>query len=158
VAAEKRFEPWPVALACMLAFMIAVSLGFYAVAAHNIDAEVVEDSYTAGLRYNDELAARRRVTERGVRIAFEATPTADGVAVEVRLVDAAGKPLRADAAALRRERPTQGGFDGDFALARAGEGWRGDVPLPLPGRWRLVTTLVVDGDPVQHRVDLERKR
>lgn len=157
MAAERRIEPWPVALVCMLAGMIGVSLAFYAVAASHVDAEVVDDSYAAGLRYNAELAAQRRMVERGAQVHFASTPTDDGVAVEARLLDAGGRPIAADSVVLRRERPTQGGFDRDFALEPLpGGAWKGDVPLPLPGRWSLVTTFRVDGDPVRHRVDLRR--
>jgi nitrogen fixation protein FixH len=152
MAGDRRFEPWPVALCAMLAAMIAVSLAFYAVAASHVDAEVVDDSYAAGLRFNDELAAQRRAEARGLRIELSPAAAPGGVDVTLRLRDAGGRPVAADTATLRRERPTRGGYDADFTLQREGDAWRGAIPLPLHGRWQLLATVLVDGDPVRQRV------
>jgi hypothetical protein len=53
----RRFEPWPWAVALLLAAMIGGSLGFYWVAATHPDPPVVDDAYRAGLEYAEHLRA-----------------------------------------------------------------------------------------------------
>ena len=43
-AAERRFEPWPIAVACALFLTIGVSIGFYVIAANNPDPVVTMES------------------------------------------------------------------------------------------------------------------
>lgn len=145
-------EPWPFVVAAMLAAMISGSLGFFWIAVRHPDAAVVEDAYDAGLRLNQELRARHEAEARGLELRLRTRPGADGtLGVEVELRDEAGHSVLADQVSVRRERPAQGGFDADFALRATGEGWRGSVPLPLPGRWRLVATAEF-GDALLRRV------
>lgn len=155
MAGERRVEPWPVALAGALLAMICVCLGFYAIAATHPDPEVVDDAYEAGLRINEELRARRRAAALGVVLALETRREPGGVEVRVTVTDARGAPAAAERVAVRRERPAEGGLDADFELARSGGGYAGLVPLPRPGRWRLVATATVGGEVVRRVFSLE---
>lgn len=146
---ERRFEPWPFILAAGLLFMIATSLSFYAVARANPDALVVSDAYEAGLRYNALQAERRAAQELGLDILLEATLVPGSAELRVAVVGADGTAVAASDVSVRRERPAEGGYDEDFSLAADDAGFVGEVPLPRPGRWRLVVTARVDGQTVR---------
>ncbi len=77
---ERRFEPWPLALACALAAMITVSVTFFAIAQRHPDPVLVEDAYQAGLDYNAALRERARAEER----AREAAAPPEGEASDGR--------------------------------------------------------------------------
>jgi nitrogen fixation protein FixH len=143
-ARERRFEPWPLALAAALLCMIASSLAFYAIARLHPDALVVQDAYEAGLRYNALQAQRRAAEQRGLDIRLEAELVAGSARLRARVVDEQGGPVSARTIVVRRERPAEGGYDAEFALVRDESGFVGEVPLPRSGRWRLVITAVVD--------------
>lgn len=145
----RGFEPWPFALAGGLLAMIAGSLTFYAIARANPDALVVGDAYEAGLRYNAEREERRAAEALGVDIELDAQLAPGSARVRVRVLGAGGGPVAARDVAVRRERPAEGGYDDDFPLDAAGAAFVGDVPLPLPGRWRLVVTARVGGHTVR---------
>ncbi len=153
--AERRFEPWPFALAAALLTMMAIAVAFYAVAAANPDALVVDDAYAAGLAWNAGVRERERAEALGVELGLAVAPAEGGVAVHVTLAGAGGAPVSAERVTVRRERPAEGGLDADFELVPAGSGWRTELPLPRPGRWRLAVTAWVEGLPVRRafRVD-----
>ena len=48
-AESRRFEPWPVALALCLAFMISVCLAFWWTATRHADVEVIDRDERPGL-------------------------------------------------------------------------------------------------------------
>lgn len=144
----RRFEPWPWILVGLLGLMISGSLTFFAIASANPDPLVVEDVWEAGLRYNATLADRERARELGVVLELEAARGPDGVAVRVRLTPS---NTTAQSVRIRRERPSQGGFDADFPLTWDGEQWSGQVPIPLQGRWHLTATANVDDAPLKAR-------
>ncbi len=148
---EGRREPWPWILAALLLSMMSVSLTFYAVAASNPDAVVVDDAYQAGLRYNEALRAQQRAEALGYRVDLTLDTASDAVRVEVVLRDAAGRAVEPEAVSVRRVRPTLGGFDADFELNSAEEGFAGSIPLPLPGRWQLVTSARIEGETLVHK-------
>ena len=135
---RRRREPWPVALAALLAAMIGTSLGFYRVASRSPDALVVEDAFAAERQVSDRLRAERRTESLGWRIELAVALRGDSAHVVADLRDAAGAPLAADRVSLLRERPAEGGLDAAIALEPAGDGFAGDVPLPRAGRWHLV--------------------
>lgn len=139
---ERRFEPWPFALAGGLLFMIVVSLAFYGIARCHPDALVAKDAYEAGLRYNALLSQRRAADARGLDIELEAELREGRARLRARVVDRDG-PVLARAVVVRRERPAEGGLDADFGLERGEGGFVGEVPLPRSGRWRLVVTAEV---------------
>lgn len=151
--ADRRDLAWPVGLTAMLLFMIGASVAFLAIATTYPDAEVVEDAYAAGLAYDEELALRRRADELGLSIGLETRPAADGIVARVAVTDREGRPVEVDSVTVRRIRPTQGGFDHDFALVRSGGAFEGRVPLPLPGRWRLEARLMVGGQELLAQTD-----
>ena len=145
--APRRFEPWPWALAGMLALMIASSLSLWAIATANPDG-VVGDAWEAGLVYNEIIAARRAADALGVELAIESAATRDGARITVRVEDAL-----ADAVVVERIRPAESGYDQEFALKIDSGTWRGVVPLPLPGRWRFrVRADLVEGS-LQREID-----
>jgi nitrogen fixation protein FixH len=135
-------EPWPWIVAGSLAAAIAVSLGFARVAVMHPDPLVVDDAYTAGLAWNRVQEARARAAAAGWRIALSAAAEGDGVRVTVAAADGDGRPLRAAQLSVRRVRPSEGGYDAEFALDAAGTA---QIPLPRSGRWLLVARAASDG-------------
>jgi nitrogen fixation protein FixH len=135
-AEAQRREPWPVALAALLLFMIGGSLGFLRVATSHPDPVVAQE---ASRELPEPVRAARRAAQLGWQIALEAAPHDAGTAgVRVALRDALGAPLAADRVTLRRERPAEGGLDGEVALVADGAEWTGAIALPRTGRWRLI--------------------
>ncbi len=152
-----RIEPWPWVLASLLFAMVAGSLAFYEVARANPDPLVVDDAYAASLHYSERVRAERRAEALGWEVSLQATPEPGGVQVAVVLRDATGRPLDTSRASIRRERPTEGGLDAEFALRPAGAPGRlqARVPLPRHGRWRLVAHLERGGETVERAFALE---
>jgi nitrogen fixation protein FixH len=152
VATELRarsIEPWPLILAGGLLLMMAISLSFYAIARTHPDAVLVQDAYEAGLRYNALLAERRAAAALGVDLELAVARGDTGIDVRVVVRDRNGARVAADAVVVRRERPAEGGLDADFRLTPDGDDFAGEVPLPRPGRWRLVVTATVEGTAVR---------
>lgn len=137
-ARRSRFEPWPLALAGLLAAMVGTGVGFWRLAKANPDALVVADAYRAGIAYGIDQHAIARARALGWQLDVRTRPAAAGVRVAVTLRDAAGRAVEDARVALRRERPAEGGLDVDVPLVRDAGTWRGEVELPRPGRWRLV--------------------
>jgi nitrogen fixation protein FixH len=131
-------EPWPVALAAALSFMIGTSFGFYRVASQHPDPLVVADAYSAGRAYSDRVRAERRADALGWQVALSAQPHDGRAAVHVTVHDGARRPVPVDRVTLVRERPAEGGFDRTVPLTAGPNGWDGTVTFPLPGRWVLV--------------------
>ena len=129
---------WPLGLAALLALMISGSLALLAIASANPDPRVVDDAWSAEKRLHADLRADRRAREAGLTLALEAVRVDGGVEVEARLVDASGRARHADRVEVRRERPAEGGLDGEFVLDARDGAHRGAIPLPRPGRWVLV--------------------
>jgi len=153
VAAEKRrFEPWPVALAAALTFMIATSIAFLCTAIRHPDAILVADSYAAEPAVAEDLLARSRGADLGWELAVVTLPRAGGVAVDAAMLDAAGRNVAVERMVVRRERPAEGGLDAEVALVREGDRFRGDIALPRGGRWQLVVRAEHDGAVVERRL------
>jgi nitrogen fixation protein FixH len=130
-------EPWPLALAAALCFMIGTSLGFWRVARAHPDALVVEDAEGAARGVDEALLAARRAEALGWEIELQATPRPGATDVRVSVRDAAGRPLALERVTLRRERPAEGGLDAEVALGAGAGAWSGEMALPRPGRWHL---------------------
>lgn len=130
----RAVEPWPFAIAALLAAMIGTSVGFYGIASRNPDPAVVGDSFLAGTRFAADTRAEAQARALGLTLDVTTERAETGLAVDARLLDAGGRPLRADRLTVRRERPAEGGLDAEFALT-------GDRPLeialPRAGRWSL---------------------
>ena len=118
--AESRREPWPIAVAGMLALMIGTSLTFYWIASRHPDPPVVDDAYEAGLAVNDVRRARERALALGWALRMESEPVAEGARVRVTLRDAQGAPVQPEAIRVERQRPAEGGYDRVFDLAADG--------------------------------------
>ena len=150
-ARRRRPEPWPVVLAALLLFMMGASIGFLRVATRHPDPVVGQDS---SRELPEPVRAARRAHALGWEITLATTPRAGGADVRVALADRAGAPLAADRVTLRRERPAEGGFDAELPLAGVGAQWKGEVPLPRPGRWHLVVRAERGDEAAERRFSL----
>ena len=153
--ATRRREPWPIAIGGLLAGMGLVLSTLLWLSIRHADALVVEDAFAAGLRINDEIAARARTEALGWRLDLAATPVAEGVHLRVRLLDDLGRALRAESVVVRRERPAEGGLDAERVLQASGDGFEGVLELPRPGRWRLGVRALHEGETVRAEYSLE---
>jgi nitrogen fixation protein FixH len=156
VPTDRRIEPWPVVLGALLLAMIGASIAFYFVAAANPDPVVVDDAYRAGLRYNEAQRTRGRAALLGYELALETRSEGDGVNVTLRVRDRTGGSVLPEHARVRRERPAEGGHDDVFELEDGGGAFAGHVPLPLPGRWRLIAVARVEGETLERSFELRR--
>ncbi len=143
---RRRREPWPIAVAALLLFMIGGSVGFLRVALRHPDPLVVTDANGAKLDYPETVRAARRAAELGWQITLEATPHPGAADVRVALSDERGRPIRADRVLLRRERPAEGGLDDEAVLHAENDRWSGAIELPRAGRWTLVVRAEFDGE------------
>lgn len=153
-ARARRVEPWPVALAGALAFMIATSLSFLFVSLRHPDPVVAADTYAAEPLLAHDLRARERAVALGFALEVATRAVAGGVEVDAALLDATGGAVVADRVLARRERPAEGGLDAEVALVRAGDRYRGVVPLPRSGRWRLSVRAEREGVVVERSLAL----
>ncbi len=144
---RRRFEPWPWVLALLLAAMISVSLSLWAIASANRDG-VVGDAWEAGLRFNDELAARSAAEALGLALEVDLSQTSSGVRVHASLGGA-----EPESVSVERIRPAESGYDRSWALERSGAGWEREIPLPRAGRWRLRVHAEVEGARVERIID-----
>ena len=135
---RRRHEPWPIAVAALLLFMIGGSVGFLRVALRYPDPLVVTDTHGAKHDYPESVRAARRTAALGWQITLEATPRPGAADVRIVLSDDRGRPIPADRVVLRRERPAEGGLDDETTLQAAAGGWTGAIELPRAGRWTLV--------------------
>lgn len=148
----RRFEPWPWMIAALLAAMIGSSLLLWSVASAHRDGLVAQDAWQAGLDYNAGIAAREAARALGIALDVETRPLADGVRVEVRLVDPERR-ARVHDLRVERLRPAESGLDAGFALLREGDRYVGDVPLPRRGRWRLAVVAELETGPLRTEID-----
>ncbi len=153
-ARARRVEPWPVALAGALAFMIATSLSFLFVSLRHPDPVVAADTYAAEPALAHDLRARERAVALGFALEVATQAVAGGIEVDAALRDATGGEVGADRVLARRERPAEGGLDAEVPLVRAGGRYRGVVPLPRSGRWRLTVRAERDGVVVERSLAL----
>jgi len=117
---------------------------------------VIADAYQASLHYSEVIRAADRARALGWQLELNTELQADGAHAIATLRDATGAPLSAERVTLRRERPAEGGYDEEFALARSGEGWAGQIALPRQGRWQLVARAERDGERIERRIALWR--
>lgn len=156
-ANARRVEPWPVALASALAFMIATSLSFLFVSLRHPDPVVAADTYAAEPALALDLRARERAVALGIALEVATSPAAGGIEVEATLRDATGGGIVAERVIARRERPAEGGLDAEVPLVRAGDRYRGVVPLPRSGRWRLTVRAEREGVVVERSLELRER-
>jgi len=156
VPTERRIEPWPVLLGALLLAMVGASVAFYFVAATNPDPVVVDDAYRAGLQYNEAQRTQRRAALLGYELALDTHIEGASANVTLRVRDRSGRDVVPEHASVRRVRPAEGGYDEIFELRGSGDAFAGRVPLPLPGRWRLVALARVEGKALERSFDLRR--
>ncbi|RIL04802.1 MAG: hypothetical protein DCC71_12710 [Proteobacteria bacterium] len=156
VRARFGMEPWPFAIAALLAAMIGTSVGFLRIALANPDAVISADPFQDGIRYAANAAAEARGRALGLGLDVRTDPTETGLAVRVELRDASGAAVAPDRVRVRRERPAEGGFDVDVPVARANGGVAAQVALPRPGRWEIHVHAERGDAVVERRVALWR--
>jgi nitrogen fixation protein FixH len=151
----RRREPWPLAIAGGLLAMAAVLGAFLYAALSHPDPVLVHDAFAASGRYDAALRAEARAQARGLRLELGAQPAPGGTRITVRLVGADGRARPADRVRVRRERPTQGGFDTDLAATPSGDGWEAFVALPLAGRWVIEARAERGDGAIERRIEVE---
>lgn len=136
--AERPFEPWAVGIAAALALGLAGPIAFLWVAVHAPPERVATDPWRASLAQADEEHARAQGRASGWDVALRAAPTDAGVRVEL-VPSSSRAPLPEDfELRLRRERFERADLDAEIALVHSHGRWLAEVPLPAPGRWRLL--------------------
>ena len=136
--AERRFEPWAVGVASALALGLAGPIAFLWLALHAPPERVATDPWHALLTQADDERVRAEGRVSGWDISLRASRSSAGVRVELE-PSTTSRPLpEGIELRLRRERPERADLDAEIALVHRDGRWIGDVPLPAPGRWRLL--------------------
>jgi len=136
--AERRIEPWAVGVVAVLALGLAGPIAFLWVAVHAPPERVATDPWRASLAQDAEERVRASGLDTGWDVTLVAQRTSTGVRVALAPATTR-RPLPDDVVLrLRRERPERADLDAEIALVRSGDSWTADVPLPAPGRWRLL--------------------
>jgi hypothetical protein len=136
--AERHFEPWAVGVAGALALGLAGPIAFLWLAIQAPPERVATDPWDAKLTQAVEERVRAEGHASGWDISLGATATSTGVRVDL-VPSTVGVPLPENLELrLRRERPERADQDAEIALTRDGKRWIADIPLPAPGRWRLL--------------------
>lgn len=137
---------WPWFIIALPASAVVAGLTTVAIAVHNQDSVVRDDWYKEGKAINQDLARDAQATALGIA----ATIALDELTgeVSIRLQQAPGSAMPAQLA-LYFQHPTKAEADQQLVLARHGEGYRGQLPRGLQGRfhvelgtpeWRLLGT------------------
>lgn len=155
---RRRIEPWPIAIALLLASMILVSLTFLRTAIDHPDPVMSEDGFASSAAYDAALRQQRSAEALGWAVDAAIVPTAIGIHVTATLRDASGTPIVADRVTARRERPAEGGLDAELELVPAADGavHEGEVALPRLGRWWLWLRAERAGETLVKRVAVVR--
>lgn len=136
--------------------VIGVNVVMMKLAIDTLPGTEVDNPYTVGLRYDDEIAAAREQKQRDWKIDAKVERRADGQAtLQVEARDRNGVPLAGLSFFGRLERPADKRGDKEIALAEIGEGvYRGQAAGVGPGKWLLV----LEGDSTGNRVFLSKNR
>lgn len=136
--AERRIEPWAAGTALVLALGLAGPIAFLWIAVHAPPERVATDPWRASLAQDAEERVRGSGRDTGWDVSLVAERTSTGVRVELAPATTR-RPLPEDVVVrLRRERPERADLDAEIALERVDGRFRAEVPLPAPGRWRLL--------------------
>lgn len=136
--AERRVEPWAIGIPAALLLGLTGPIAFLWIAIHSPPERVATDPWNAKLAQDAEERVRAEGQASGWDVSLRASATGSGVHVELE-PSTVGMPLPADLQLrLRRERPERADLDVEIPLSRSGDRWIADVPLPAPGRWRLL--------------------
>lgn len=136
--AERRIEPWAVGIVAVLALGLAGPIAFLWIAVHAPPERVAADPWRVSLAQAAEERVRGSGRDTGWDVSLVAERTSTGVRVELA-PETTSRPLPDDVELrLRRERPERADLDAEIALVRVNGRWTAEVPLPAPGRWRLL--------------------
>jgi hypothetical protein len=156
VHAERRFERWGVGVASALALGLAGPIAFLWLAVHAPPERVSTDPWHAALTQAVDERVRAEGRASGWDVSLRASRSSTGVRVELK-PSTTSRPLPEDVEIrLRRERPERADLDAEIALVRRDGRWIGDVPLPAPGRWRLLARAGAGDVWVERSFALER--
>ncbi len=154
--AERRFEPWAVGVVGALALGLAGPIAFLWLAVHAPPERVAADPWHVALAQDTDERVRAEGRASGWDVSLRASRSSTGVHVELE-PSTTSRPLPEDIELrLRRERPDRSDLDAEIALVRRDGRWLGDVPLPEPGRWRLVARAGAGDVFVERSFALER--
>jgi hypothetical protein len=136
--AERRIEPWAVGIIALLALGLAGPIAFLWISEHAPPELVAADPWRVSLAQDAEERVRGSGRDTGWDVSLVAERTRTGVRVE--LAPATTRLALPDALELRlrRERPERADLDAEIPLVRVDDRWIAEVPLPAPGRWRLL--------------------
>ncbi len=136
--AERRVEPWAIGIPAALLLGLTGPIAFLWIAIHAPPEREATDPWNAKLAQAAEERVRADGRASGWDVSLRASAVDSGVRVELE-PSTRNAPLPADLQLrLRRERPERADLDAEIALSRDGDRWIADVPLPAPGRWRLL--------------------
>jgi len=138
VHAERRIEPWAVGSVAVLALGLAGPIAFLWIAVHAPPERVATDPWHVSLAQDAEERVRASGRDSGWDVSLRASRTSTGVRVELAPATSSWPLPEKLELRLRRERPDRADLDTEIALVRSGGHWTAEVPLPAPGRWRLL--------------------
>lgn len=99
---------------------------------------VADHAYERGLAHNAVLAEEAR--QDGLH--WQVSVVRAGNALDLTVVDSAGRPVIADRVSMRLIRPTDAALDRALTPLPAGDGhWRAPVDAVAPGAWQLALTI-----------------
>lgn len=125
-------ERWPWLLMAGPAIVVVAGIVTAWIAFSGADGLVAEDWYKQGLALNRVLALEAEGARRGIAARGETS----GGRLVLRLEGAHGAP---PALFAHFAHATRAGHDVRLRLAAQGEGtWAGELPAPVPGRWRVI--------------------
>jgi hypothetical protein len=138
VHAKRRIEQWAVGTVAALALGLTGPIVFLWIAVNAPDERVATDPWRVSLAQDAEERVRASGRDTGWDVSLRAERTATGARVELAPATT-DRPLPDDIELrLRRERPDRADLDAEIPLVHSDGRWRADVPLPAPGRWRLL--------------------
>jgi len=138
VQAERRIEPWAIGVVGALALGIAGPLAFLWLAVNSPPEREATDPWSASFAQDTEERVRAAGRASGWDVLLRAERTPSGVRVELA-PSTSSRPLPEDVELrLRRERPDRADLDAEIPLVHHDGRWTAEVPLPAPGRWRLL--------------------
>jgi nitrogen fixation protein FixH len=136
--------------------VIAVNVIMAKLAIQTLPGTEVDSAYSAGLAYENEIAAAHDQNVRNWKVDAHIQRGPDGGAMlQVEARDSSGLPMSGLNFQGRFERPADRRADQAVALAEVARGiYRGSAPLIGPGQWDLV----LEGDAAGQRMFVSRNR
>lgn len=146
--ASDRWIPWAFFAFFVVLILTLVPMGLVAVRTNT--GVSTEHAYEKGLAYNKTLKAAAQQAALNWRGDLTVAPSAEGVRVDFRLLDAVGKPLDRAEVALWLVRPTQDGMDRRSDMQALADGhYTANLALPARGLWEARVSAMVNGQNYQ---------